>query len=116
MPAGFPVDVLEVEPSPINGFMLGALRGGPPDALAWPVCAAPARAGAADDRGAPCEPFGVLRLARGGAAVHLHLLPFNYPVLFRRAPPWPADVRHGSVPLCLQRAWRPSQKVQQAFI
>lgn len=101
MPAGFPVDVLEVEPSPINGFMLDALRGGPPDALAWPVCAAPERAGAADDGGAPREPFGFLRLGRGGAAVNLHLLPFNYPVLFRRPPPWPAEARHGSILLCL---------------
>ncbi|KAK9838522.1 hypothetical protein WJX81_005008 [Elliptochloris bilobata] len=83
VPANFPVDVLEVEPSPINGFMLGALRGGLPEALAWPVCTAPTGGAALDGGGAAREPFGFLRLSRGGAAVNLHLLPFNYPVLFR---------------------------------
>ena len=102
VPANFPVDVLEVEPSPINGFMLDALRGGPPEALAWPVCSA-----ATGDGGALREPFGFLRLSHGGAAVNLHLLPFNYPILFRRAPPRPAPAAL-HVPLLARRAlpWR----------
>lgn len=104
VPAGFPVDVLELEPSPISGFMLGALRGGPPEALAWPVVAAPAR-GAAPD-GDAREPFGFLRLKRGGAAVNLHLLPFNYPVLFRRGPPLGARSRARPRPLAPGRAAR----------
>ena len=85
MPANFPVDVLELEPSPINGFMLGAARGSAPEALAWPVMAALARGRMPEGASAPHEPYGFLRLSRGGAGVNLHLLPFNYPVLFRRA-------------------------------
>ena len=33
--------------------------------------------------GGPGDPFGFLRLKRGGTALSLYVLPYNYPALFR---------------------------------
>ncbi|KAK9820221.1 hypothetical protein WJX72_007615 [[Myrmecia] bisecta] len=78
VPSGFPVDVFEVEACPILGFMMSGTRKGAPDSFAWQVYMQNSKG----DSG-PGDPFGFLRLKRGGTALALHLLPYNYPTLFR---------------------------------
>ncbi|CAM6103367.1 unnamed protein product [Calypogeia fissa] len=74
IPPNFVCDKYEIESNPIMGFLLKA-----PQGVCWQVYVRHSK-GTNHGYG---DPFGYLRLTRGGTTLTLVVLPYNYPVLFQ---------------------------------
>ncbi|CAM6046684.1 unnamed protein product [Sphagnum compactum] len=74
VPANFIFDKYEIESNPIMGFLLKAHAG-----ACWQVYVRNSK-GTSNGYG---DPFGFLRLNRGGSNLTLFVLPYNYPVLWQ---------------------------------
>ncbi|KAH9549722.1 hypothetical protein CY35_10G033700 [Sphagnum magellanicum] len=73
IPSNFVFDKYEIESNPITGFLLKAVTG-----ACWQVYIRNSK-GPNHNYG---DPFGFLRLNRGGSNLTLFVLPYNYPVLW----------------------------------